>query len=347
MLSKRHVLASLLSLMVILIAVSGCVFDDAIVQTKSDGRVSGIIHGVILNNTDNTPLDSIRVVASINGVVRETTSDSLGYYSISGLPSGHYTVSFYDDGDSYADCYVADIHIPNFQDILPVQSTMQINTEEPYIQSVEQNMNMVPKNASLTGKVFARKRAMESIIAPGATVNLTIISLGTGGTPYNTQYTMQTTEGGLFTFDNLPASNVTIKVEPMTISGYEYEGTTVGGVALASDRTTKLSNIYIAHAPGSPEVIYTNFEYDNLKISDNIIMRFSKEMSSATVTLADTADVAVTTSWQEDKMTLVINPNKNLAYGTDCQLTVEAKSEDAIYDNYSGTFVVTTVDEPQ
>ncbi|OQX71509.1 MAG: hypothetical protein B6D62_01840, partial [Candidatus Cloacimonas sp. 4484_275] len=63
-------------------------------ENENNGRVIGTIHGVVFDANTNEFLANISISWSVNGKIKTTTTNSVGYYSITNLSPGNYELTF-------------------------------------------------------------------------------------------------------------------------------------------------------------------------------------------------------------------------------------------------------------
>ena len=165
---------SLLLVMLVIIALAGCTNEGDITNINEEGyangRVLGMIHGIVFDAMTNDRVAGVAVSTAVNGGIVSTTTNALGEYALSNLPSGDYEVTFvaptvatkavnYAVGMTYFE--VPDI---DYFDNAEVPNTANF----PY--SIEENVDLYPMNAELTGQLFKQVDDENLEIAVGVTV---------------------------------------------------------------------------------------------------------------------------------------------------------------------------------
>lgn len=308
----------------------------------ANGRVVGSIHGVVTDFCSRALFDSGAVTISwvVNGVLRDTTTNNLGYYSITDLPSGDYVITF--SGASHYAISRVSVTIPELEDILDCCPP----TNEDYQHSVTQNVSLFRKNAGLQGHVYKRHSDLSITKAQGVTVVADYsfylddydYDWFEGFNVYPGKYTTITNSDGFFSFDSLPGAwAVSLYTLPYTYGTYEW-GMEFTIAELIQNSVYTVDDFVLDISSPYPFIVQNNFidEY-KFVLTDDLFATFSKrmympcfgyELSFYDITMDDEFTVVeCDTSWFGG-LTLTIDPYVDLRPATEYTLHLWGRSMD-------------------
>lgn len=311
----------------------------------ANGRIVGSVHGVVTDFCSNAIFDTaeVSITWAVNGELKSTVTNRLGYYIITDLPSGDYVITF-SGGSQYAISRVT-VTIPELNDILDCCPL----TDSSYHHSVTQNVTLYKKNAGLKGKIYKRESDLSITAAQGVTVvadYTMIFSMDEedsscvpyeGYNVYPGKYTTITDSEGFFTFDSLPGTHSVLVYTMPHVEGSNEWGMEYTPVPLIQNATVLLDDLILEIATPVPFIVQSNFigEY-KFQLSDDIFATFSKrinpsfffvELSFYDDGIGDWKIVEHDTSWT-DNITLTIDPYVDLLPGTEYTLTLNGRSID-------------------
>lgn len=290
-------------------------------NTETDGRVIGSINGVVTDANTNERLGDIVVSWCKDGKIKETQTNSLGYYAISDLSPGNYEITFSGESD-YAVARVT-VTIPTLQEV----GINNLPTDEDFHHSEKKDMNLYRFNAGLTGKVWAKQDGENTNLADAVTVIADFNSYDISPDEYNA-----TTDNiGVFTFDSLPASpSVNLRTMPYNDGTYDYSVQTASAT-LIPNGTANAGNIILAIAPATPFIVQNNFENDDFLLTNDIVITFSKLMNTTSFDIElwtyTYGNVEFEAAWSND-ITLTINPYVALQANETYYLSLSGVSQD-------------------
>ena len=239
-------------------------------NSETDGRVIGSINGVVADANTNERLGDIVVSWCKEGKIKETKTNSLGYYAISDLSPGYYEITFSGKSD-YAVARVTVI-IPTLQEI----GIYNLPTDENFYHSEKMDMDLYRLNAGLTGVVWVKQDDENTNLANAVTVIADFNSYDISPDEYNAV----TDSVGVFTFDSLPATpSVNLRTMPYNDGTYDYSVQTTS-TTLIPNGTANAGNIILAIAPATPFIVQNNFENDDFLLTNDIVITFSKLMNT-------------------------------------------------------------------
>ncbi len=246
----------------------------------ANGRVIGSIHGIVTDFATNTRFDinQVKVTWIIDGEMKSTRNDSLGYYIITDLTSGEYDITFSGTND-YA---VSKLHvtIPPYEDLVGCCGP----TDKDYPYSVIKDIMLYQTNASLVGKIYKKENELNIEPAEGVTVVADFTYDHDYEEFYNItpgQYTATTNSDGEFSFVELPCTpTVNLRTMPFQDDAYDYavKDTTV---VLIPNGTKNVGDIVLNIAPATPFIVQNNFiDVDNFALTNSLTATFSKAMDT-------------------------------------------------------------------
>ena len=235
--------------------------------------VTGSITGVSRDYVTSQPVTGVTVSLVLNNkTMLKSLTDSLGYYTIAGVPVGDYTVLFSRSG--YATSRTT-IHV---QPSNAVQNTTT-GKKQSYQIGVVDDAIMYPTLGKITGVVTY----LDGENAKGTTVVLAFNGYNINYEP--SVYTTTTDNNGVYNFTNIPLGiSVNVTAYNATASGIA----TMYGLDITSNSVPVVGNISISNMPFSL-VNYTG-KGDTVKVdtmTTQIKLIFSEPVSK-TLTLAHT-----------------------------------------------------------
>ena len=288
-------------------------------ETNPTSAITGdrYIHGTIVDTQTNERLDSVNVYWADDTEVSSTLSNTLGYYVVDNLRSENveYELTFEKSGYATTDQNVA----------LTDVTTIADQTVEEIQNVVRQDISMIPLNASISGIVYKEIDAETTKVAIGVTINANFTDNISPD-----QYSTITDATGKFTFTDLPASNnvVSIAALPHSDGTYSFGGSTQN-VSLQPNSTITAENIELTIVGSSPIITLNNVENDNFNVTDNIVLTFSTTMDTTSMEITLTCEEVVpfNQSWDDDDITLTLDPLLPLQTDSNCTLTIAGNSK--------------------
>ena len=161
----------------------------------------------------------------VEGEMHTAWSGSLGYYSITGLPSGEFELTFWG-ADDYAVSRMT-VVIPGMDEIVNDAPA----TDEDYHYSVALNVDLYKKDAGISGHVLKTEADLSTTPAAGVTIvadytftlAANMIDRNDGYNVYPGRYTAVTDNNGFFSFDSLAGTpTVVLYSMPYSHAGRDY-----------------------------------------------------------------------------------------------------------------------------
>lgn len=326
----------ILSILLMIITIS-CGDQPTVYQyPPSDGRVIGTVHGIVQDRNTNARLVNVDIYYIFDGSRGMTNTDSMGYFSISGLFSGEYELTFKSTSD-YA-VTKASINVPNLDEV-----GANLPSDEDYPYSIVQDIKMQKKNAGITGTVYARKSPQELLVASGVKVIADFGYFGIAPAIYETY----TDNNGVFTFDNnLPSTSYAqVYSLPFTLDGVDYSVAAPSGVVyLTPEVIVSVENVIAQLSTIEPVLLISPFGLDDFPVSSNVKLVFSKAMNTSTFEIELRRDYSSGTelffesTWSNSNTTLSLNPYVILRENTNYYINMSGVSEDNATFNTNGYF---------
>ncbi len=310
---------------------------------SDDGRVIATIHGIVQDAQSNQRIASVTIKYVLNGKIKTTTTDTSGYYSISGLTSGDYELVFIGPA-GYVTTKLT-VTIPTIDQIRG-----DFPSKEDYNFSVTKNALLYKKNAGLTGMLYARDEKGNLALASGATITVNFNLLG-NPVIEPAIFTTTTDDNGRFIFDkNLPALVANVYSLSFTLNGNTFDAAFAGNINLMANVNTKITDLIAQVATEEAKILSSPFNTDDFPVDGNISIIFSKPMNDsgfkASLSEYNTGEkIYCTLTWSDDKTALTIDPYHNLKTSTKYLLILEGNAADNSSFYESGTFQTVTIEE--
>lgn len=305
----------------------------------ANGRVIGTIHGLVYDFCSQTLFDSgaVTVTWVVDGTMKSTISHNKGYYIITELPPGDYTIHFTGSAGFAVGKIV--VHVPTLEEIL--YSAGELGgpppTDRDYEHTISEDIYLYQKNAGLKGHVYKKESDQTTSLAQGVRVvaNYTYRvehseSFVEGYSIYPAKYTTTTDAAGFFSFDSLPGTpDVIIETLPYSYSTNDYEFTYISEY-LVQNSIRLMDDIILEITSPEPFIVQNNFiNKNNLPLTSSLMITFSKAMDvqSFTYNLAYDNTVECDTTWSNNIL-LTINPCVDLLPDEDYSLFLLGKSTD-------------------
>ena len=332
----------------------------------ADGRVVGSVHGIVQDSYSGERLADIVVEYVCDGDVESTTTDTMGYYSVTDLYSGNYVFTFMGVG-TYATTK-ATITIPNVPDIASDNPS-----GEDYQYSIVSNASLYQMNAGIKGQVYAQTQDGSLVPASNVTV---VAQVSSGSIPYIYSLGKQTTSGvensaviisadvepsvfeaqtnsdGEYLFDqNLPCvSSYSIHTLPFTQNGVDYSaGYANQSVSVSPEVTVTAEDIVAQPALPEAKILSGPYGDDEFPVASNIIIGFSKPMDPESFEIQFSENwgdlLYCTATWSSDSLILTIDPYDELEQETTYSLSLEGMGGDGSEFDHSGIFSTEGTDE--
>lgn len=312
---------------------------------SDDGRVIATVHGIVQNANTNERLANVTVNYVENGTIKSTTTDSSGYYTISGLTSGSYVLIF-----SGSDLYTITketIYIPSIDEIRG-----EFPSEKDYKYSVTNNAVLYKKNAGFTGKLYAEDANGDLNISAGVTIIADFNNYRNANEIEPSVFSTTTNEEGVFIFDkNLPALYVNIYSLPFEIDGVNYVLSSLSDeVKLIPAVNQKVDDLVANVLSDEAKILSSPFNENDFPVDENISIVFSKSMNANSIDIElqdiNTGDkFYCISSWSENNTILSIDPYDTLDAGVTYRLTLEGEAEDKSPFFEYGHFSTIDIDE--
>lgn len=333
---------------IILLLLAGCTENvtNYFNNLETNGRVIGYVHGVVTDANTNARLDSVEVQWAVKGEPKTTTTNDLGYYTISQLPPGYYEVTFFGH-NNYAMSRTT-VYIPRLEELF----VDDMPTEEDFDYSVTEDIDLYRLNAGATGMVYAQEDDDEEAdpdhhdfhIATGVTVTADFRELDISPD----EYYAVTDANGAFEFSNLPAATaadrVYFRTMPFADTSGSYATQEIGTSGLVYNGTKKIEDIFCEIDVPDPFVLSNNIDNRYFGIDENMVLTFSKLMvpESFKITLKTgdlTEQIGFDATWS-DNITLTIDPYVTLQHDETYRLELDGMSRDD--HRYNGEFWINT-----
>jgi len=319
---------------------TGCTDDKAFLTEPSgsvegnyDGRVIGTIHGIITTQDTSTPIDSVRVLYSIEGANLDILSDVNGYYRIDNLRERSYTLTFLSPDDNYADWMT----VTN----IAFDSAYANPTNRDYNVLISQNVTLLRNNAGVSGYVFAQMDPENAVPAVNAEVKIT----GLGGV-LNADFTAYTNNDGLYSFTKLPAVNQAVVIAmPWSDDTIDYGLGTVN-VNLVPGAIVNAQAIIVNPVAAGCIMVANNFANNDFGVTETIQIVFNKPVVENSLDISlfrGGTDIPFEAELVNDGLILTVDPLLILRAGTTYSIQVQGRSVD--YANFNfGPLQFTTED---
>ncbi|RLC51923.1 MAG: hypothetical protein DRZ79_01975 [Candidatus Cloacimonadota bacterium] len=291
-------------------------------ENENNGRVIGTIHGVVFDANTNEFLANISISWSVNGKIKTTTTNSVGYYSITNLSPGNYELTFYGS-DNYAVAY-ADVQIPTLDQI----GIDDIPTEEDFYFTVNDDIFLFGKTSGVEGTVY--KIIDNETIEPAEGV--TVIADFRDYDISPAEYTVETDADGHYLFTNLPATpDVHIRTLPFSDGTYSFDLLEID-INLLPNTVLNAPNMFVQIHPDIPFIVANNYENDNFGIFDALEITFNKAIDPLLfeVNLYSNQNDPVefeSIVWNSET-NVTITPDEDLLLDTNYNLDLEGFSTD-------------------
>ena len=292
-----------------------------------NGRLYGTVHGIVTLSGSNTPMNGVIVTYSSSGQVKTVTTNSAGFYSISNLVEGDYSITFSPPSPVNAAeaLYNVTVSMVNADTVIHGPSS------KDYYVSISQDVMLYELSSSVTGEIFGQITGEQLIRGAGVEVKITNLQ------NYNIlDYDFRATADsmGRYTLLNIPAvNNVNVMVLPWSEDGYNF-GSQYRTVQLVPGGTVNASPIISQIAGLEVVIISNNFFENNFPVADNLVMTFNKaiDTTSVEVNLAQRsppfANVPISYSWDTDGLILTIDPAYTLSANFDYDLSISGYAAD-------------------
>lgn len=331
------------AILVAMISLAGC-------QKMEVVKIVGFIQGQVFDGTTNAPLDSVKVVWTVAGVKDSVTATADEGYLIKDLPVGEYSLWVSKSG------YTTIVHDVTIQD--NDLSSVTVRGGESKEQVVTLNPNLYPLNAGVTGRVYKRVNNV-NIPAAGAVVVLDYNSTSAEPEEYYrfvpNLYQTTADNDGYFTFTNVPAAYVNLRISTYTDGDGETYGSYSNWINLDAETSRSMGTILIYNQSDPIRLINSNawssvnVGTDNFAVADDITLTFNKNVDEANTTnngyvqLTDNNGnvVAATLTYTDNVVT--INPDEDLIANKQYTISYNVYSS-MDYDNTASSFNFRTID---
>jgi len=295
----------------------------------ANGRVTGTVHGLVYDNTTQSLFGNgdVTVTWVADGATHSTETDSIGYYIITDLPPGDYTIHFINSND-YAVGQIV-VHVPTLEEIL--YSAGELGgpppTDKDYDHTISEDITLYKKNAGIQGTVYKKESENSIIPADGVTV----IADHDGYHIHPDSYSTTTNSSGFFSFDSLPSTpDVSIVTLPYNDDTNEY-ACTERTESLCRNQTRTMQDIILPINSPEPFITQSNFiNVSNFSLTEDLTCTFSKTMQTSNFEYNlshNSTDVECETTWSND-ITLTIDPGVDLVPDETYTLHLKVKSAD-------------------
>lgn len=357
---------------------------DEITNPPPPDKVLGSIHGVVANHFGNIPLLDGKVTWISNGASHTVTTDSNGYFVTDDvLGSGEYKLTFKVNGHSTrsATATIPDIDSLRGEPGTPVSGDIPFSRELnvdlfPMTASLTGKVftalpSTAPGKETETG-LAADDPPPPDYLAPASDVTVHILfdtlypydwydvgdqskddqqgqALNGWGIPLNIspdEYQDETDGEGEYNFTNLPAVTggwLMVYTDPYMKGDTLYRSDTTY-VQLLPNATVTAPDIFTPVGGSEAFVMNTNFETGKFGLDGNLVVAFSKEMDTATVSVVLTENcppnrnMSFSLSWSNENRLLTIDPTFKLVPDCNYQIQITGKAVDG---NSLATFTKT------
>jgi hypothetical protein len=299
-----HPLVHALLLLAILLA--GCEEVTNVYETyPNNGRVIGNVSGRVLDSILNTAIAGAIISYADNGRTLTTTTNATGYYAITGLDPGTYSLTI-TAGATFATVSTL-VFIPDLDEI----GIVDIPTEEDFNFNINRDVMMYGFHSGIQGTAYKRIDASTIVPAAGLLVRASFIAFNLTPSYYETM----TDANGAFSFTDLPSTaSANVFTYSFTSDGYVFGGWQ-GNVNLFPNHTSQMNNIILALVQDEPFIVSNNLGGGQFGINNAIVLTFNKAMrpDQFTATLQGNSLVELNTPvWSQGNRTVTITPNEPL-----------------------------------
>ncbi len=292
---------SLIAILLASLALTACSSGPDEVTARDESKVSASADLRIRDAVTGDGIDSVLVSFVVNGKRATRLTDSLGRFSVGGLPAGTYLFSFSRAG--YA----------GFSLTAPL--AVDGNEQVIVIPDFDGDLTMAALGVSVTGQVKMTTPAGNNTLVEGAIVDLVL-----GGFGWEIpQYTATTNASGAFTFSDLPEGVAyTLSVRNMSDAGLVYgTGTTWGiGASYVGETIAQINPFVLAVQAPNLGIDQTNLINGlSLAADADVVLTFSDAIDTTRIMrndilVSDPAGetVAATVAWSAGGTVLTISP---------------------------------------
>ncbi len=315
-------------LAVLLFAVAGCE-DTTNLTTEApnnghNGRVIGMVHGIVTAQGTNEPVADVRITYSLNGDTRSIQSDANGDYRIDGLDEGVYTICFFPPDTTFAAWYE--------QVTVEYDSALVHPNDRDFHITISRNVVLYRCTTTLTGYVFARTDEEHTIPAAGA-----VVQMSNMGGILNATYSTVCDNDGRYWLPGLPAVGVCMVVALPWSSGSTSYGSGSQTVVLTQNGIIAANTVTLTPVTTPVTVLNNNFLAGDFPVGDNLVLVFNRPLkdSSVVVNLYSSSGFVPTTEVLDAAgVTLTIDPAVQLRPSTSYNVTVNGRTLDNQFFNY-------------
>ncbi len=262
-----RVVARTMLLLGLLLLVAGCPEGDSLLVEADgdyhDGRVRATVHGTVMANDTQTPIQGVQVIYSLNNETIETTTDANGYYESALLTEGQYVFTFNSPDADYA----------SWQEMVNVVygQAQQVPSQEDFIQNIGRNVFLFRTDAGVKGYVYAQMNDEETVVAEGAVVRV----MNLAGI-VNQDYSDTTDADGFFMIDELPAvAGAQLLVLPWENDDVEFAPTT-RNIQLTQGATVTVNPVVVLPNAGGVMVLSNNFANGDVAADQSFDLVFNR-----------------------------------------------------------------------
>ncbi|MCF6239754.1 MAG: Ig-like domain-containing protein [Bacteroidales bacterium] len=327
-----------------MISLAGC-------QKMEIVKIVGFIQGHVFDGNTNAPLDSVKVVWSVAGVKDSITATADDGFLIKNLPEGEYSIWCSKTGYT---TIVYDVSIQNSN-----SSLATVRGGENIEQIVTLNPNLYSLTGGVKGRIYRNENGV-NIPVSGATVVLDYNTTSQEAQEYYrfvpNLYQTTTDADGYFSFTNVPATQVNLRVPSYTDVNGETYSTYSDYFSLDAENNLSKGTILIYRQSDPIRLINsnawsaTNVGTDNFVVSDNITLTFNKDVDetvtmnkSGGVWLYDNSGQIVDISVTYTDNVITVDPNEDLIPGKQYNINWNVYSSSE-YDNIGDNFYFRTED---
>jgi len=298
---------------------------------RYNGRIIGMIHGIITARDTNTPMANVTVEYAVHGGTRLTRSDANGYYRTENLDEGTYTIGFFSPDTGYAD----------WREVVAIRlDTSKVRPSDvDYRVVMSRDVPMYRRNAGIQGYVYAQ--VGNETLVPAADVE--VRATGFGNVILSADYVARADSNGYYVFSSLPATPTAVVIAmPWTNNSVTYGiGTT--RVDLIPGAIAVAENIVVVPATAGIIVIGNNFGDGDFPVDGAINLVFSRPIDDDSLfsyLRGPWGDVHVVHTLDASGVNLSIDPIEILHASSDYVLTVNGRGAD--YTQFSYTAWIKT-----
>ena len=314
---------SFLIVMVVLAAIVTASCEQRILESNQhefNGRVVGFVNGVIRDANTGELMPNVEVSWNAGGRSGTTRTDQNGFYAISNLFQGRYVLTI-RPANSHASV-VREFTVPDLRAL----GVDELHTSEDFRVSLVENFELVQKQSTVKGFVYARTATNTRVRVPNAKIVATLPA------QYYPRYIYATTDAeGMYIFENIPSTGTSVdfRVEGQhKIGNIVYATTVTRPATLAFNRTVMLNHFELTIV--NQDVVIMHHTLNSYREGRNVAFTFNREIVAASfnleiVNMSDSEEVEYTLNWPNPNE-VVITVDEYLAPNTQYRFTMSGRA---------------------